>query len=277
MFEEILKVKEQWSERSAHENTKINISLLSQNRVGVNQINLNVMPWIFSIAPKSAGKSLDQYFTQVFALNDILSINSTELTNLPQAIRLHNKFPDAITGQHSIDDVLYQLIPDKKIVHLGMMREPLMRVILLYNDVTTHQMTTNKNGLNLVDFATYVNDINPAEINNGQAKRLAGVLNSQEKLSDKELYFKAKFTIDNYFSLMGITDQFDDFYQILGKKCGVKFNPVPSIVRSKLKVRLTDISPELHEVVHNKNKVDIQLYEYVKSQFNHYLDLMNLP
>jgi hypothetical protein len=275
MFEKLLKIKEQWSERTAHENTKINISLLSQNRVGVNQINLNVIPWIFSIAPKSAGKSLDQYFTQVFTLNDILSINSNELTNLPQAIKLHNKYPVAITGQHSIDDVLYQLIPDKKLVHLGMMREPLMRVILLYNDVTTHQMITNKNGLNLVDFATFVNDFNLAEINNGQAKRLAGVLNSNEKLSDKELYFKAKFCIDNCFSLMGITEQFEDFYRILGKKSGVKFHPMPSIVRSKLKVRLTDISPELYEVIHNKNKVDIQLYEYVKSQFNHYVNLMN--
>jgi hypothetical protein len=275
MFEKLLKSREQWSERSAHENTKINISMLSKNRVGINQINLNVMPWIFSISPKSAGKSLDQYFTQVFALNDILSINSNELTNLPQAIKLHNKYPAAITGQHSIDDLLYQLIPDKKIVHLGMMREPLMRVILLYNDVTTHQMITNKNGLNLVDFATYVNDVNPAEINNGQAKRLAGVLNSNEKLSDKELYFKSKFCIDNCFSFMGITEQFDDFYRILGKKSGVKFHPMPSIVRSKLKVRLTDISPDLHEIIHNKNKVDIQLYEYVKSQFNHYVSLMN--
>lgn len=275
MYAKIIKTAQQWSKRIDQENAEINVSLLCKNRVGLNQINLNVKPWVFSMAPKTAGRSLDQYLTQVFALKDILSIDSHELNTLPQVIKLHNKYPDAMTGQYSIDDLIYQLLPNHKIVHLGMMREPLMRVIHLYNEATTQHMYANKMISGLVDFESYINDMNPAEINNGQAKRLAGVLNSNKKLTDKELYFKAKYNIDHCFSLVGITEKFEDFYQILGKKCGVKFQPMPSIVRSKLKVQLTDISPEMLETVRNKNKVDIQLYEYVKSLFNKYLNLMN--
>jgi len=268
MYETLIKAAQNWSKRTAIENAQININFLSKYTVKLNQISLNVKPWIFSMAPKTAGESLNQYLTQVFTLKDILSVDSNELNNMPQVINLQNKCAEAITGHYSINDLLFQLIPHHNIVHLGMMRDPLERVVHLYNDIATHQMYANKNSTGLLDFETYVNELNPVEINNGQAKRFAGVLTSPNELTDKELYFKAKFNIDNCFSLVGITEQFDDFYQMLGRKCAVKFHHIPSIKRSKLKVRLTDIGPEKIELIQDKNKVDIQLYQYVKSKFN---------
>jgi len=275
MFSDLLNTEQQWSQRSELENSKINIEFLRKNKVGLNQINLHVKPWMFSMAPKTAGEWLDKYLIQIFSLKNILAIDSRQLNALPQALFLQNKCADAIRGEYCISDLIYQLLPNKRLVHLGMMREPLMRIVYLYNDRSTQQMYVNKKPTSLIDFETYIYDVNPLEINNGQAKRLAGVLNSSEKISDQELYLKAKFTIDHCYSLMGIAEQFEDFYRILGRKCGVKFQSMPPILRTKLKVRLTDIKTSSLTYIKNKNKVDIQLYHYVESQFKKYLSLMN--
>lgn len=270
MYKTILKKSEQWQNRSNQENIDINLKWLSQHVVSFNRINLNITPWVFSNIPKTAGKALDNYLTQAFALSDILSLDSVDLRQLPQSIYLKKCYPKAIIGHYSTNDLLYQLLPNQEIVHLCMMRDPIYRVIFLYNDIATNAYHTVDKSNKTMDFDDFIKQDNK-EINNGQARRFVGLLTSEQIISDKELYEKAKYAVDNCFSLVGVSEQFKQFYQLLGNRCGVNFHNLPAIVRSKLKVQLSDVSDQQLALIREKNKVDIQLYHYVKSKFEGYL------
>ena len=266
MQEIILKKAEEWGDRSHQENIDANIQWLSKHVVDFARINLNIHPWVFSNIPKTAGKALDNYLTQGFALTDILSINADDLQQFPQSIYLKKAYPKAITGQYAINDLLYQLLPNQEIVHLSMMRDPIYRVIFIYNDIATSAYHATDQSAETMDFETFIQNENP-EINNGQAKRFAGLLSTDIEVSDMELFRKAKFVIDNCFSLVGVSEQFKQFYELLGNCCGIRFHNLPPIVRSKLKVQLSDVSDQQLAVIKEKNRVDIQLYQYVKSKF----------
>ncbi len=271
MHSTLLNKLEQWQSRQVSENSDINLKWLSQHVVDCKRINLNINPWVFSNIPKTAGKALDNYLTQSFALADILHINSDELNQLPQSIYMKNVYPKAITGQFSTSDLLYQLLPDQEIVHLSMMRDPVYRVIFIYNDIATTAYHAMDKSVETMDFDTFIRQDN-SEINNGQAKRFAGLLSEVDtKISDRELYEKAKYVVDNCFSLVGISEQFKQFYELLGRCCGIRFHNLPPIVRSKLKVQLSDVGDQQLALIKEKNRVDIQLHHYVKSKFEDYL------
>jgi|GEM_PF-6552820 len=267
MHEEIINKAKNWQQRSDKENIEINLSWLTNNVVDFNKINLNKTPWVFSNIPKTAGKALDNYLTQAFVLSDILNVNSVEFNALPQCIYLKNKLPKAITGQFSMSELLYQLVPSQEIVHLSMMRDPVFRVIFLYNDIATENYHNQDDDSESLDFDSFIQQDNLLEIQNGQARRFAGLLDSEPDISDKNLYKKAKYVVDNCFSLIGISEQFNQFYELLGKKCGIKFHNLAPIVRSKLKVQLSDLKDSQLDIIKEKNKVDIQLYQYVKNLF----------
>ena len=270
MHKLVIKKAEEWENRSNQENIDANIQWLSKHVVDFARINLNIHPWVFSNIPKTAGKALDNYLTQGFALTDILSINADDLVQLPQSIYLKKDYPKAITGQYAINDLLYQLLPNQDIVHLSMMRDPVYRVIFIYNDIATTAYHAMDQSTETMGFDTFIQKENP-EINNGQAKRFAGLLSPDIEVSDMELFRKAKYVIDNCFSLVGISEQFKQFYELLGNSCGIRFHNLPPIVRSKLKVQLSDVSDQQLAMIKDKNKVDIQLYHYVKSKFEDYV------
>jgi hypothetical protein len=268
MHNKILQQAKDWQKRSKQENLTINFKWLSQFVVSSKRINLNMNPWVFSNIPKTAGRALDNYLTQAFALADILHLDSEYLRQLPQSIYLKNQYPKAITGQFDTSDLLYQLLPNQEIVHLSMMREPIYRVVFLYNNLATQAYHIKGQNGKPMDFDSFIQQKHNTEIQNGQARRFAGELSKDSTITDQELYIKAKEVVDNCFSLVGIAEQFEDFYQLLGKMCGIRFHNLPPIVRSRLKVQLSDISDEHLSIIKKRNRVDIQLYEYVKSQFN---------
>ncbi|MCF6319522.1 MAG: sulfotransferase family 2 domain-containing protein [Proteobacteria bacterium] len=270
MYTKLVDKAKLWESRSDSENTSINCLWLSKYAVDCKRINLNITPWVFSNIPKTAGKALDNYLTQGFALSDILSINSGDLLHFPQSIYLKKSYPKAVTGQYAINDLLYQLLPDQEIVHLSMMRDPIYRVIFIYNDIATNAYHSVNKSEKAMDFDAFIRQDN-SEINNGQSKRFAGMLSPDLEISDKELYEKARFVVDNCFSLVGISEQFKQFYELLGNRCGIRFHNLPPIVRSKLKVQLSDVSDQQLALIKQKNRVDVQLYHYVKSKFEDFL------
>ena len=267
MFEKLQNKSQSWQEKSDAENTHENIQWLKNHVSAQEKINLATTPWVFSHIPKTAGSSLESYLAQGFELKDILHINAPDLNRLPQVMYLKNKFPKLIMGHHPIHALLYQLLPDNEIVHLTMLREPLARVISYYNYITTREYHALHKQIKNLTFESFLAQNNMVELKNGQAKRLAGFLHSEQQISDNDLYFKAKYVIDNCFSLVGVTEYFNQFHQLLGKQCGVTYNKLPPINRSKIKVQLKDLSQTQIKIMRQNNKVDIQLYDYVKLKF----------
>lgn len=267
MIETILQKARGWCENSDSENTSVNRSWLQEHVVGFENINLHTIPWVFSHIPKTAGTTLENYLLQPFELKDVLHVNAPDLNRLPQVIYLKNKFPKLIMGHHPLHGMLYQLLPDDALVHLTMLREPVSRVISYYNYIATREYHALHHKVKDMGFDAFLEQRDLVELSNGQSRRLAGVLHSKSDISDNDLYKLSRQIIDDCFSLVGVTEYFYEFCHVLEKKCGIIFNHLPPVNRSRVKVQLTDLSPEQIERIKVINKVDIQLYEYVKSKF----------
>ncbi|MCF6287957.1 MAG: sulfotransferase family protein [Proteobacteria bacterium] len=267
MSNKLIKIAKKWSLRSDLENSTINIKWLSQNVVSADEINLQTVPWIYSHVPKTAGTSLESYLVQAFELKDFLHINAPHLNKLPQVLYLKDKYPHLISGHHPIHGMLYQLLADTEIIHLSMMRDPIARVISYYNYLATreyHNLHAKIEKLSLDEFLTQTDLV---ELTNGQAKRYAGVLHNGATISDNQLYLQAKHVVDNCFTLVGVTEFFQQFHKFIAKQCGITFNELPPINRSTTKVQLTSITPEQLHKIQQMNQVDMQLYQHVKTKF----------
>ncbi len=267
MFQLLQKTARDWHKKQDAENATNNIAWLQEHCVSFADVSVKVTPWVFSHIPKTAGTSLESYLAQIFELKDLLHINAPDLNRLPQIIYAKSKYPHLIMGHHPIHGLLYQLLPQKRIVHLTMLREPVSRVISYYNYIATREYHALHQQVKDLDFQSFLSQNNMVELNNGQAKRLAGYLHCGVGVSDNELYLKAKYVVDNCFSLVGVTEYFKQFHQLLGEQCGIKFNTLPPINRSTIKIQLKDLSHEQLQAIEINNKVDIQLYNYVKAKF----------
>ncbi|VAW36377.1 hypothetical protein MNBD_GAMMA01-809 [hydrothermal vent metagenome] len=267
MHNKLIGIAKLWKSRSDLENAEINIKWLQQNVVTCSNIHLNTKPWVFSHIPKTAGTSLESYLAQGFALKDILHVNAPDLNKLPQCIYLKNKYAQLITGHHPIHGMLYQLLPKHKLVHLSMMRDPFYRIVSYYNYVASREYHALHQQIKHLSFDAFLQQDNMVELNNAQAKRFAGLLHSDIAIADSDLYNNAKYTVDNCFSLIGVTEYFNQFHQLLGKICGISFQSLPPINRSKVKIQLTDLTKKQLQMIRQNNRVDIQLYQYVKSKF----------
>jgi len=261
-----------WKQQSDSTNADINTQWLKSNVVDFNDISLKNCTWVYSHVPKTAGTALESYLIQAFELKHVLNIDAVDLNELPECLYLRSRLPQFITGYHPLNGMLYQLLNNEKVVHISMMRDPIERIVSFFNhNITQRFRSKNHSGENL-SFDEYINQSHLKEINNGQSRRLAGVIDSDEEISDKELYFKARFAIDNCFTVVGVTEFFSQFHKLIAKKCGVIFHDLPPITRLETKVQLANLKPEQIKIIKQKNKVDIQLYQYVRSKF---LNLIN--
>ncbi|MFK8010812.1 MAG: sulfotransferase family 2 domain-containing protein [Marinicellaceae bacterium] len=256
----------QWHKNNCDKNTQLNVSWLEDHVLQLSEMTLIDCLWIFSNIPKTAGTALEKYLIQAFEMKDIFSINADELINLPESIYLKSRYPQFISGYHCMHDMLFQLLGDRKIVHLSMMRNPIERVVSCYNQVITQDYNLQNVTSKVTNFDDFIND-SMQNVANGQAKRFAGVSLTENAFSDKEVYFKAKYNIDHCFTLVGVTEFFSQFHKLIAKRCAVTFHDLPPITRLETKVQMANLSPDQMKIIKKKNKIDIQLYQYVRSKF----------
>ena len=67
--------------------------------------------------------------------------------------------------------------------------------------------------------------------------------------------------------MVGVTEFFSQFHKLIAKRCGIVFHDLPPITRLETKVKLASLKPEQLKAIKRKNKVDIQLYQYVRGKF----------
>lgn len=256
-----------WNKRSQRENYYINANWLEQHVVPMTQISQHATPWVFSRLPCSKGEVLENYMTQLFPLQEMQQLDEQALLDVPELINYRGSVPKFISGHHSLSSVLYQLLPSQKMVHITLLKEPISRVVGCYNQQATELYRKKEISVSCLSFDNIFKKKQRTQINNAQAKALAGLFVDAEKVSDNELYFYAKHSLDNCFSLVGVAALLPEFISILRRQTGVKLIDAPSSSNDQTKVML-EITTEHLKQIEQDNKVDIQLYRYALEKFS---------
>ncbi|MEH7164121.1 sulfotransferase family 2 domain-containing protein [Priestia megaterium] len=210
---------------------------------------------IFIHIPKTGGTTLNEIFKRSYAENEIydhvpLEAMSKHFSQLKEEDK---KVIKAISGHHSYG--IHDLF-SKPYTYFTMMRNPVERVISLYYFLKTYP-GYYENSMRNMPFEEYI-DWDP-QAKNGQIRQICGPT-SQISLE------KAKENLEA-FELVGITEMFNESLQLLRDK--FNWNNIEYVKKNvtKSRPRISEVSTEIIKKIEKNNELDIQLFEYIRSNF----------
>jgi len=210
---------------------------------------------IFMHIPKTGGTTLNKIFKRSYTENEIydhvpLEAMSKHFSQLKEDDKKGIK---AISGHHfyGIHDLF-----SKPYTYFTMMRNPIERVISLYYFLKTYPGYYEENMRNM-SFEEYI-DWDP-QARNGQIHQICGQ-NSQLSLE------KAKENL-KVFEVVGITEMFNESLLLLKNK--FKWANIEYVKENvtKSRPRIGEVSTEIIKKIEKNNELDIELFEYIKSDF----------
>jgi hypothetical protein len=72
----------------------------------------------------------------------------------------------------------------------------------------------------------------------------------------------AKNNLKNYFSVVGITERYDESLKVLQKKLGWEINGYSKVNVTSNRPALAEIPAEIIEIIKSKNEKDLELYQF---------------
>ncbi len=223
---------------------------------------------IFQHIPKTAGTTLSFILAQNFEEEDIYHIRNLKQMRGPAYSRHFGSVEDfaaldpdernrfrCIIG-HAPFGLHNHLT--RPVSYITFLRDPVKRVISQYHQ---HQRMVRANELDddQLTFEQFL-ELKPAVLNNHQTRFVSGV--KSNSLSPEECYQKARSNIDEYFSLVGIVERFDESLLLLSKEFCL---PRVTYVRRNTTARkelLSDIDPSIIDMIQQANHYDTLLYQY---------------
>jgi Sulfotransferase family len=209
---------------------------------------------IFMHIPKTGGTTLNDIFKKSYAENEIYDHVPLEaMRNHFSQLKEDKKVIKAISGHHfyGIHDLF-----SKPYTYFTMMRNPIERVISLYYFLKTYPGYYEENMRNM-SFEEYI-DWDP-QARNGQIHQICGQ-NSQLSLE------KAKENL-KVFEVVGITEMFNESLLLLKNKFNWANIEYKKENVTKSRPRISEVSPKIIKKIEKNNELDIELYEFIKSNF----------
>ena len=210
---------------------------------------------IFMHIPKTGGTTLNDIFKKSYAENEIYNHVPLEAmrNHFSQLKEEDKKEIKAISGHHfyGIHDLF-----SKPYTYFTMMRSPIERVISLYYFLKTYPGYYEENMRNM-SFEEYI-DWDP-QAKNGQIHQICGQ-NSQLSLE------KAKENL-KVFEVVGITEMFNESLLLLKNKFNWANIEYKKKNVTKSRPRISEVSPKIIKKIEKNNELDIELYEFIKSNF----------
>lgn len=157
-----------------------------------------------------------------------------------------------------------------------MLRHPVNRVSSLYHfilereDHHSHQEIV-KNNHSLKDFVE--SGFNKLT-DNGQLRLLSNKTNVRDgTLNDYDLAF-AKANLEKYFTVVGLTEQFDATILLLQTQYSWKWPYYRRVNITKIKPNRAEITMVTVDAIMKSNVLDMQLYEWAEERFNYRVNLL---
>lgn len=216
---------------------------------------------MFMHIPKTAGTTLRRVIQKKYQSSELMeffpkNINSIskEKLNEVKYVYGHNPF-----GFHTYFS--------RPFTYITILRDPIDRIISEYyylveqpmHDVYISKQIQEKN-MNLEDYVTSLDEKIQLRTMNMQTRYASGV--DSPKYVDLE---KAKENLNKYFSVVGITEMFDESLYFIMKETGRGGVSYQKTNITKRRPKKDDLPKGLIDKIKNTNQLDIELYEWAKA------------
>lgn len=154
--------------------------------------------------------------------------------------------------------------------YITLLREPVARVISLYDFARSNPTAFYHKIARRVSFEEFCLDVGLPELDNGQTRFIAGdrtdLFINQTPVGecDDQLLATAKKNMENHFSLVGLTEQFNLSMLLLAKLMGWSSC---QYLRLNSNSHKTAVPEEIKAQIAARNSLDVALYDYAKTRF----------
>jgi hypothetical protein len=167
----------------------------------------------------------------------------------------------AISGHH--DFGIHEYF-NRPFSYFSMVRHPVDRVVSLYYFLASTPQYLNYESVKNMTLEEFV-------INNAQAKNHQTSFFSGKNELNLEL---AKKNLDTYFPIVGITEMFEESVFLLKRRYGWKNIVYKKSNVTKKRPNLKDVPLSTIKLIEENNRLDIELYNYVKTKLQKQLNTL---
>jgi hypothetical protein len=223
---------------------------------------------IFLHIGKTAGTTLRQVLRRNVRRGDIMVVRArrrpreetlTDFEMLPERERAK---PRLIAG-HTIFG-LHTLIP-RPSTYITMLRDPVRLAVSQYSFVQRTEGHRHHEAARGMSLAEYANSGLSLEMDNSQTRALAGDVGTPFGECTPEMLTLAKQHVEEHFSVVGLTERFDESLVLLGEAFGWRrlWYVRANVARSGSKLSADD-----RRLLKERSSLDMELYAWAAERFD---------
>ena len=224
---------------------------------------------IFLHVPKTAGTTLNRLIEWEYDLFEMYSVDpvffrwsAAHLRTLSKG-RL-NKI--RVVKGHMLFG-LHEILPQPAI-YITVLRDPIERVLSAFYFIRSYKLHPlywkfKRENWTLEDFVTRL----PRE--NVQCKMVAG---AWEEPCTAEMFEQAKRNLDKHFSVVGLTERFEETLALMKLRFGWKLKSYSSFNVTRSRSKRRDLPQATLDLISEKNTFDVMFYDYAARLFQEAVD-----
>lgn len=218
---------------------------------------------IFLHIPKAAGTSFKRILEKNFRQEQVYLVDGPEDEDKLEALSDREKLELRLIYGHQYFG-LHRFLPQRA-TYMTILRDPIARTISHYRFVRRVRHHPLHERASRVTLEEYVSQrIAGKELNNGQTRRISGIIDDVE--CDQAMLDLAKANLEQHFSVVGVSERFDEMLMVAKQRFhwgNIYYRRYNRTGGSRL-----ELPERVTALIEERNQFDFQLYEYA----NHLLD-----
>jgi hypothetical protein len=220
---------------------------------------------IFLHLPKTAGTTLNRLIEWEYPLSRMYSIDPVLFTWSAAHLRRlsRNRLKKTCMFKGHMLFGLHEVLPQPA-TYITVLRDPVDRVLSAFYFMRSYKLhplywKMRRENWTLEDF------VRRSQRDSVQSKIIAG--SDYEAPCTREVVEKAKHNLHHHFSVVGLSERFEESLALMKLRFGWKLNSYSSFNVTRARPKKRDLPESTLALIHQKNAFDIELYECAQQIF----------